>query len=159
LLDQEFDRDPHRLDAHRPAAAGTPSSLSSGAPQVNCTDSAVGDRTGAALGATSLPSERMAATLETSGRHGAEATARAMELVEQVETFLRSGRTALSLTLRGAMAGRVEVQRVAAGTVSLRFESKRPPAASELAAMQSELQRRGLTVRAMDVVSVTSRGD
>jgi hypothetical protein len=82
-----------------------------------------------------------------------------MELVEQVETFLRSGRPALSLTLRGTMAGRVEVQRVAPGTVSLHFESKRPPAASELAVMRSELQRGGLTVRAMDVVSVTSRGD
>jgi hypothetical protein len=117
------------------------------------------DRLVTTVGPGFLASEGMTGAGESSGLPGAEAAERALELVERVETFLRSGRPALSLTLRGAMAGRVEVQRVAAGAISLRFESRRRPGASQLATMRAALEERGLTVQSMDVGSLTWRGD
>ena len=149
LLAQAIRRDLVRSESQRAEAGCVPPSL----------EQTLADRPGAAAGPGALASEGTTAVGKTSEARGAEAAERALELVEQVQTFLRSGRPALSLTLRGAMAGRVEVQRVGAGAVSLRFESRRRPAASELAAMRAELQRSGLTVQSMEVTSLTWRGD
>jgi hypothetical protein len=102
-------------------------------------------------GPFAVPPDGAGPSLEASPSRSPDAAGRAMELVERVETFLRWGRPALSLTLRGTMAGRVEVQRVGAGTVSLRLESVRQPAASELAALETALRGCGLTVQAMEV--------
>jgi hypothetical protein len=149
LLAQAIRRDLMRPESRRGEAVSTPPSL----------ERAVADRPAPTVEPGAHASEGMTAAGKPSGPPGAEAAERALELVEQVQMFLRSGRPALSLTLRGAMAGRVEVQRVGAGKVALRFESRRRPGASELATMRAELQRRGLTVQSMDVASLTWRGD
>ena len=56
------------------------------------------------------PAERRSP--ETEGR-----VERALALVERIERFVRSGRPALALTLRGSVPGHLEVQRVAPGTM------------------------------------------
>ncbi len=65
---------------------------------------AVGSGATAAVGPPSLPEERIE---------------RAMALVERIEHFVRSGRPALALTLRGPVPGRLELQRVAPGAISI----------------------------------------
>ena len=97
LLAQAIRRDLVRSESQRAEAGCVPPSL----------EQTLADRPGAAAGPGALASEGTTAVGKTSEARGAEAAERALELVEQVQTFLRSGRPALSLTLRGAMAGRV----------------------------------------------------
>ena len=75
---------------------------------------------------------------------------RALALVERIERFVRSGRPSLALTLRGALTGQVEVQRVGPGAIALRLASTRPPSASELGELRQALEARGLTVRSLE---------
>ncbi|RPH71144.1 MAG: hypothetical protein EHM78_08670 [Myxococcaceae bacterium] len=80
---------------------------------------------------------------------------RALALVERIERFVRSGRPSLSLTLRGSVAGELEVQRVARGAITLRLSSPRPPSASELGELRQALEARGLSVRSFEARRLT----
>jgi len=85
---------------------------------------------------------------------------RAMALVERIDRFVRSGRPALALTLRGGLPGRLELQRVGPGVISLRLSSPRPPAPSELGELRQALEARGLSVRSLESRLLTaSAGD
>ncbi len=75
---------------------------------------------------------------------------RAMALVERIDRFVRSGRPALALTLRGGLPGRLELQRVGPGVISLRLSSPRPPAPSELGELRQALEARGLSVQSLE---------
>jgi hypothetical protein len=75
---------------------------------------------------------------------------RALALVERIERFVRSGRPSLILTLRGGVAGELEVQRVARGAIAVRIVSPRPPSANELGELRQALEARGLSVRSLE---------
>ena len=81
---------------------------------------------------------------------------RALALVERIEHFVRSGRPSLALTLRGALPGQVEVQRVGPGAIALRLSSARLPSASELGELRQALEARGLSVRSLEARSMTA---
>jgi hypothetical protein len=112
----------------------------------------------------SAPPERQASTTRVAetasagraGTDGAERVERALALVERIEHFVRSGRPSLALTLRGGLAGRLELQRVAPGAISIRIASARPPPDSELSALRQALQARGLSVRSLETRTLTA---
>jgi hypothetical protein len=81
---------------------------------------------------------------------------RALALVKRIERFVRSGRPSLALTLRGALPGQVEVQRVGPGTIALRLSSARRPSASELGELRQALEARGLSVRSLETRQLTA---
>ena len=86
---------------------------------------------------------------------------RALALVERIERFVRSGRPSLALTLRGGVAGELEVQRVARGAIALRLSSPHPPSANELGELRRALEARGLSVRSLEarVTAETGGGE
>lgn len=75
---------------------------------------------------------------------------RALALVERIERFVRSGRPSLALTLRGGLPGRLELQRVSPGAISIRLSSTRPPSPAELSVLRQALEARGLSVRSLE---------
>ena len=81
---------------------------------------------------------------------------RALALVERIEHFVRSGRPSLALTLRGRVAGRLEVQRVGPGAIALRLASSRPPSERELGELRQALEARGLSVRSLEARPLTA---
>jgi|RhiMethySRZTD1v2_1073278.scaffolds.fasta_scaffold688749_1 hypothetical protein len=81
---------------------------------------------------------------------------RALALVERIERFVRSGRPSLALTLRGGMAGELEVERVARGAVALRLSSSRPLSANALGELRQALEARGLSVRSLEARRLTA---
>jgi len=93
----------------------------------------------------------VAASAGTTARPASsERTERALALVERIERLVRSGRPALALTLRDGIPGRLEVQRLAPGTISLRLSSPRLPSSTELGALCQALEERGLSVRSLE---------
>ena len=81
---------------------------------------------------------------------------RAMELVERIERFVRSGRPSLALTLRGQLRGRLEIERVAPGAITLRLSSRRAPSEQALEEIRHALEARGLTVRSLETSRATA---
>jgi hypothetical protein len=82
---------------------------------------------------------------------------RALALVEQIERFLRSGRPALSVSLRTRDPVRVELERVGRATVSLRLATVRPPPPDEVDLLRTALASRGLQLRALEWVPLQPR--
>jgi hypothetical protein len=105
----------------------------------------------AAVGETAAPARK---EVDSSAR-----VERALELVERVEQFVRSGRPALALTLRGGLGGRMELERIAAGVISIRLSTTQPPKAGELDALRQALEARGLSVRSLETRSLTASGE
>jgi hypothetical protein len=108
-----------------------------------------------------------ASTAETAGTAGSAAggaptptpedrVERAMELVERIERFLRSGRPSLALTLRGQLPGRLEIERVAPGAIALRLSSRRAPSGRALEELRQALEARGLSVRSLETSRATA---
>ena len=81
---------------------------------------------------------------------------RAMELVERIERFVRSGRPSLALTLRGQLRGRLEIERVAPGAITLRFSSRRARSEHVLEEIRQALEARGLSVRSLETSRATA---
>ncbi|HEY1905194.1 MAG TPA: hypothetical protein VGG91_04085 [Myxococcaceae bacterium] len=81
---------------------------------------------------------------------------RAMELVERIERFVRSGRPSLALTLRGQLPGRLEIERVAPGTIDLRLSSRRAVPERALEEIRQALEARGLSVRRLETSRPTA---
>jgi len=80
----------------------------------------------------------------------------AMALVERIEHFVRSGRAALALTLRGSLPGRLELQQAGRGAISIRLSSPRPPSRSELGELRQALEARGLSIRSLETRKLTA---
>lgn len=74
----------------------------------------------------------------------------AMELIEKIELFVRSQRPALRLSLGGALAATVEVERTGPREVSLRIQGRGGPLArEELTRIREGLEARGLRLRSL----------
>src|SRR5689334_15499191 len=85
-----------------------------------------------------------------------ERVERALALVERIERFVRSGRPSLALTLRGQLSGRLEIERVAPGAISLRLSSRRAPSERVLREIREALEARGLSVRSLETSTATA---
>lgn len=76
----------------------------------------------------------------------------AVALIERIETFVRSSRPALALTLNNSLGARVEIERLGKGQIALKLVGHHgPPSASTVAAIREELRARGLRVGALSV--------
>lgn len=76
----------------------------------------------------------------------------AAALVERIETFVKSNRPALAVSLSGAINARVEVERTGPGEVSLRVQgTKGPPHAEDLARIREAIRERGLKLTSLSV--------
>jgi hypothetical protein len=109
---------------------------------------------------TAAPTEGLALTGETrlSGASTAPAeppsaqpqVQAAMELIEKIEIFVRSQRPALRMSLGGAMAATVEVERTGPREVALRIQGRGGPLAQEeLSRIRVGLEARGLRLRSL----------
>jgi len=77
----------------------------------------------------------------------AEAT---LQLIEKIELFVQSQRPALRLSLSGALAATVEVERTGPREVALRIQGRQGPLAQEeLARIREGLEARGLRLRSL----------
>ena len=99
------------------------------------------------------------ATASASGPAAEGRVERALALVERIERFVRSGRPSLALTLRGAIPGHLEVQRVAPGAIALRLSSARAPSTAELGDLRQALEARGLEVRTLEARRLTTSAE
>ena len=81
---------------------------------------------------------------------------RALALVERIERFIRSGRPSLALTLRGRPRGRLEIERVAPGTIDLRLSTRLGSSKRALEEIRHALEARGLSVRNLETSRATA---
>lgn len=76
----------------------------------------------------------------------------AVALIERIDTFVRSQRPALALTLNNSLGARVEIEKLGPGRIALRLVGQRgPPSVDTVNRIRDELQARGLTVGALSV--------
>lgn len=76
----------------------------------------------------------------------------AMALIERIETFVRSNRPALALTLNNSLGARVEIERMGPGQIALKLiGQKGPPSADAVSRVREELRARGLRIGALSV--------
>jgi hypothetical protein len=97
------------------------------------------------LGANTTPGQRPAPTAEVKAN---QATA----LIERIDTFVRSQRPALALTLNNSLGARVELEKLGPGRIALRLIGQNgPPTADTVNRIRDELTARGLKVGALSV--------
>jgi hypothetical protein len=78
--------------------------------------------------------------------------ASAVELIEKIETFMKSSRPALAITLQGSLGARVEIERLGPKEVAVRVVGKNgPPSAEDIGRIRDEIRARGLKVGALSV--------
>lgn len=78
--------------------------------------------------------------------------ASAVELIEKIETFVKSARPGLALTLDGSLGARVEIERTGPKEVALRVVGKNgPPTPEDVGRIRDEMRARGLKVSALSV--------
>ena len=98
------------------------------------------------FGASSAtPAQRAAQTAELRANQAAA-------LIERIDTFVRSQRPALALTLNNSLGARVEIERLGPGRIALRLIGRNgPPHADTVNRIRDELTARGLKVGALSV--------
>lgn len=78
--------------------------------------------------------------------------ASAVELIEKIDTFMKSQRPALAITLEGSLGARVEIERLGPKEVAVRVVGKNgPPSAEDIGRIRDEIRARGLKVGALSV--------
>ncbi len=78
--------------------------------------------------------------------------ATAVELIEKIETFMKSQRPGLAISLEGSLGARVEIERLGPKEVAVRVVGKNgPPSAEDISRIRDEIRARGLKVGAMSV--------
>jgi len=78
--------------------------------------------------------------------------ASAIELIEKIETFVRSQRPALAMTLAGGLGARVEIERLGPKEVAIKVQGKRgPPSPEEVTQIREEIRAKGLRLSALSV--------
>jgi hypothetical protein len=78
--------------------------------------------------------------------------ASAVELIEKIETFMRTQRPGLAITLEGSLGARVEIERLGPKEVAVRLVGKNgPPSAEAIGRIRDEIRARGLKVGALSV--------
>lgn len=96
-----------------------------------------------------LRAEAPPATSEAQAAARAQAT---IALVQRIETFVRSQRPALALTVAGALNLKVEVERTGRNEIALRVQgSKGPPPAEDVARIREAILARGLKLSSLSV--------
>ncbi len=76
----------------------------------------------------------------------------ALELVDRIATFVRSGRPALELSLNGAIDVQVQVERTGRNQVALLVRGRSgPPAPEDLSRIRDALAERGLKLSSLSV--------
>ncbi|HEY8210170.1 MAG TPA: hypothetical protein VIG99_21945 [Myxococcaceae bacterium] len=76
----------------------------------------------------------------------------ALQLVERIQVFLRSGRPQLELSVGGQLEAQVLLERTGPREVAVTVRGRNgPPPAQELARVREEMQRRGLKVSALEI--------
>lgn len=76
----------------------------------------------------------------------------AAALIERIDTFVRSQRPALALTLNNSLGARVEIEKLGPGRIALRLIGQNgPPNADTVNRIRDELTARGLKVGALSV--------
>lgn len=93
------------------------------------------------------------ATLAQRAAQTAEVRAnQAAALIERIDTFVRSQRPALALTLNNSLGARVEIEKLGPGRIALRLIGQNgPPNADTINRIRDELTARGLKVGALSV--------
>ncbi|MBF5041194.1 hypothetical protein FGE12_02260 [Aggregicoccus sp. 17bor-14] len=75
----------------------------------------------------------------------------ALALIERIELFVRSQRPAMALSVGGALAATVEVERTGPREVALRLTGRNgPPAPTALTELRAALEARGLRLRSLE---------
>lgn len=78
--------------------------------------------------------------------------AQAVALIEKIETFVRSQRPGLALTLNNSLGAHVEIERIGPKEIALKLVGHRgPPTAEAVSRIREELRARGLKVGALSV--------
>jgi hypothetical protein len=78
--------------------------------------------------------------------------AQAVALIERIDTFVKSHRPALALTLNNSLGARVEIEKLGPGRIALRLVGQNgPPSAESVSRIREELSARGLTIGALSV--------
>lgn len=78
--------------------------------------------------------------------------AQAAALIERIDTFVRSQRPALALTLNNSLGARVEIEKLGPGRIALKLVGQNgPPDADTVNRIRDELEARGLKVGALSV--------
>lgn len=78
--------------------------------------------------------------------------AQAVALIERIETFVKSQRPGLALTLNNSLGAHVEIERIGPKEIALKLVGHRgPPTAEAVSRIRDELQARGLKVAALSV--------
>lgn len=96
-------------------------------------------------GVTPLPSMRGASAANAK-------TQAAVELIEKIDTLIRSQRPVMAMTLRSALAARVEIERTGPREVAIRLVGRDgPPHADDVSRIRDELKVRGLKVSSLSV--------
>jgi hypothetical protein len=104
-----------------------------------------GDRLSGPDGLRQAPGEAAADTAEAASQ--VQAT---LELIERIDVFVKSQRPALRMSLAGALAATVEVERTGPREVALRIQGHQGPLAeAHLARIREALEARGLRLRAL----------
>jgi hypothetical protein len=76
----------------------------------------------------------------------------AVALIERIETFVKSQRPALALTLNNSLGAHVEIERIGPREVALKLVGHRgPPSADTVSRIRDELRARGIKVGALSV--------
>lgn len=76
----------------------------------------------------------------------------AAALIERIDTFVKSQRPALALTLNNSLGARVEIEKLGPGRIALRLVGQNgPPDADTVNHLRDELTARGLKIGALSV--------
>lgn len=76
----------------------------------------------------------------------------ALELVQKIEVFMKSQRPALSVTVGGALAAQVQVEKTGPREVALNVRGlKGPPQAEDLSEIRAQIQAKGLKISSLTV--------
>jgi hypothetical protein len=76
----------------------------------------------------------------------------AVALIEKIETFVRSQRPGLALTLNNSLGASVEIERIGPREIALKLVGHMgPPSADAVSRIRDELRARGLKVGALSV--------
>jgi hypothetical protein len=107
----------------------------------------------ASSAASTLPAApQLAAQAPAPPETTATRAASAIELIEKIETFVRSQRPALALTLVGRLGARVEIERVGPKEVSVRLRGKHgPPSPEEVTQIREGIREKGLVLSSLSV--------
>jgi len=123
----------HRDTSSTPAPRPTPSAL------------------GATVHALPQPAEPITEKVAVDASEQAKSE-QAVALIEKIETFVKSQRPGLALTLNNSLGAHVEIERIGPKEIALKLVGHRgPPSPDAVSRIRDELRARGLKIGALSV--------